>query len=263
VWPASADPLSPLEYYLVPAAACGPAAGTAAAAFLNASSAVGSLSPAITVQGNGTLIIDFGVELPAWVEIDSPDLAAADAGSVSLGIGEYSAVDWVGGFKQDAPKAYCGNGQCTFRLETNDELYEGVRYAFLTLAAAPAAPWRITGLRAVAQAKKVNYVGSFSSAGDPLLERVWYTAAYTVRATLQEDYMGSILMDRGDRFSWTGEDEGRQGEKRAHSRSAFCTRFSLTARRSCAPFSCSQVTRIRRKRRRWPRFTGRTLSSTT
>ena len=26
--------------------------------------------------------------------------------------------------------------------------------------------------------------------------------------------MGSILMDRGDRFSWTGEDEGRQGQKK-------------------------------------------------
>ena len=51
----------------------------------------------------------------------------------------------------------------------------------------------------------MNYVGSFSSAGDPLLERVWYTAVYTVRATLQADYMGSILMNRGDRFSWTGD----------------------------------------------------------
>ena len=210
VWPASTDALSPLEYFLVPATACGPAAGTAAASFANASSAVGSLTPAITVAGNGTMLIDFGVELAAWVEFDSPDLTAADAGSVSLGISEYTAVDWVGGFKKGAPKAYCGGGSCTFRLETNGELYEGVRYAFLTLAAAPATPWRITGLRAVAQTKKVNYEGSFSSAGDPLLERIWYTAAYTVRATLQEEYMGSILMDRGDRFSWTGDAHASQ-----------------------------------------------------
>ena len=31
------------------------------------------------------------------------------------------------------------------------------------------------------------------------------TAVYTVRATLQSLYMGSILMSRGDRFSWTGD----------------------------------------------------------
>jgi hypothetical protein len=51
----------------------------------------------------------------------------------------------------------------------------------------------------------VNYTGSFSSPGDPVLESVWWAAAYTVRATLQADYMGSILMDRGDRFSWAGD----------------------------------------------------------
>jgi alpha-L-rhamnosidase len=48
-------------------------------------------------------------------------------------------------------------------------------------------------------------VGSFHSAGDPLLEKIWYTGAYTVRATMQSDYMGSILEDRGDRQSWTGD----------------------------------------------------------
>jgi hypothetical protein len=113
-------------------------------------------------------------------------------------------VDWVGGFKEDNPKKY-GSGPTTYRLETNSELYEGVRFGFIRLAAAPTRPFTITGLRAVSQAKPVNYAGSFSSAGDPLLERVWYTAAYTVRATLQSTYMGSVLMDRGDRFSWTGD----------------------------------------------------------
>jgi hypothetical protein len=57
----------------------------------------------------------------------------------------------------------------------------------------------------VSQAKPVNYVGAFSSAGDPLLEQIWYAGAYTVRATLQANYMGSILEDRGDRISWTGD----------------------------------------------------------
>ena len=213
--PQSPDPLvryewdagvnaSVLQIFPVPATACGPAAGTAADSFLGAASAVGSVACSITVRGAGTLEVDFGVELPAWVEFDAVGVPA-DA-SMSLGIGEYNAVDYVGGFKADKPVAYCGaGGACTYRLETNSELYEGVRYAFLTLASAPSAPFTITALRAVSQAKAVNYTGAFSSPGDPVLERVWWTAAYTVRATLQASYMGSILMDRGDRFSWTGD----------------------------------------------------------
>lgn len=197
-----------LQTYLVPAVACGPASGTSSASFVNASSAVGSLTPRITVAGAGTLLIDFGVELAAWLEFDSLDLMPADVGDILLGISEYTAVDYVGGFKSGTPVVYgssCGAALCTYRLETNSELYEGVRYGFITLSEAPSRPWTITGLRAVSQAKAVNYVGSFSSPGDPVLERVWYTAAYTVRATLQATYMGSILMDRGDRFSWTGD----------------------------------------------------------
>ena len=207
VWPLAATNDSLLQTFLVPAAACG---GAPAAHFVNASSAVGSLAPAIRVVGNGSLTIDFGVELAAWFEFDSPDLQPADAASLVLGISEYNVVDYVGGFKQGAPAVYgagCGAGgaPCTYRLETNGELYEGVRYAFLTLRQAPSAPFTITGLRAVAQAKPMNYVGAFAAAGDPALERVWWTAAYTVRATAQASYMGSILMDRGDRFSWTGD----------------------------------------------------------
>jgi hypothetical protein len=38
----------------------------------------------------------------------------------------------------------------------------------------------LVGLLAL-QAKAVNYTGAFSSPGDPVSERVWYTAAYTVR----------------------------------------------------------------------------------
>ena len=198
-----------LQIFTVPAVACGPHGLTAPGAFAGTASCGGATDAVnITVSGNGTLIFSLGVELAAWVEFESPDLQPADAGSLVLGIGEYTEVDYVGGFKQDTPKVYgagCGAATCTYRLETSPvgpELYEGVRYGFLTLRSAPSAPFTITALRAVAQAKPMNYVGSFSSAGDPLLERVWYTAAYTVRVCAQSDYMGSILMNRGDRFSW-------------------------------------------------------------
>lgn len=213
-WPLSGPSAvndSILQIYSLPAVAVGPSPGTPVGAFENVSSAVGSIDCAISVVGAGSLIIDFGVELPAWFEFDSPDLSAQAAKLVTLGISEYNAVGFYAGYKQDAPTVYgknCGGPEknlCTYRLETNSELYEGVRYGFLVLLSPPATPFTITALRGVAQAKPVNYVGSFSSPGDDVLERIWYTGAYTVRATLQSDYMGSILIDRGDRIGWTGD----------------------------------------------------------
>ena len=92
-----------------------------------------------------------------------------------------------------------------------------MRYAFITLKAAPNVPgnqskraglaatpvssvtFTIKGVRAVVQTKAVNYEGSFTSPSDPMIEQVWWVAAYTVRANLLRDAFGSILMDRGDR----------------------------------------------------------------
>jgi hypothetical protein len=216
-WPAGSVNDTLLQTFTRAAVSVGPSATTAASSFLNASSAVGSEACAITVAGNGTLVIDWGVEMPAWFEFDSYDLADADAKNVvTMSISEYTVVEWqVVGFYERPPTVYgknCGRGTdlCTYRLETNSELYEGVRYGFITLSTAPSAPFTIANLRAVSQAKAVNYTGSFSSAGDPMLEQVWYTAAYTTRAALQSTYFGSILMDRGDRFSWTGDAHASQ-----------------------------------------------------
>jgi hypothetical protein len=47
-------------------------------------------------------------------------------------------------------------------------------------ASGPFKPFTITTARAVAQAKPVNYTGHFHSESDPLLEQVWWTAAWTV-----------------------------------------------------------------------------------
>ena len=217
--PSSPDPLvayqfnagtndTTLQIFSVAAVSVG---GTPSTSFTNTNSAVGSVRCSIGVEGGGTLLIDFGVELPAWLEFDSSDLLLVDATLISMGISEYNVLGYLGDYKKSQPTVYCGGGVdlsdslCTYRLETNSDLYEGVRYGFLTLPRAPSRNFTITGLRAVSQAKPVNYTGSFSSPGDPILERIWYTAAYTVRATLQTNYMGSILMDRGDRFSWAGD----------------------------------------------------------
>ena len=157
-------------------------------------------------------MIDFGIESPAWIEFDSFDLSSSDVPKIILGSGEYSNVNFVGTYKEDVPKVYCNtnelgvkNTPCTYRLETNSELYEGVRYAFLSIKSNLSSPFTISALRLVSQAKPVNYLASFSSSSDPLLEQIWYIGAYTVRAAFQGTYMGSILEDRGDRIAWTGD----------------------------------------------------------
>ncbi|MSR63987.1 MAG: hypothetical protein EXS08_16305 [Planctomycetes bacterium] len=151
-----------------------------------------SASPDVTVQGIGAIRLDFGVESAAWIEFDSPDCP----GEVEMSISEYNEP---GVEKTRAPVQH-GN---TYRLELNDELYDGVRFAWIRVTGWHA-PWHITGIRAVCQVKPTNYAGSFACS-DPLLTRSWYMAAYGVKAALCNDYFGSILMDRGDRMSWTGD----------------------------------------------------------
>lgn len=147
----------------------------------------------IRITGEGIIRLDFGVELPAWIEMDSPDLS----GDVEMGISEYNEPELLP--KVGKPVQY---GQ-TYRLELNRELYEGVRYGFIHVKSFDK-PFTITAVRAVCQVKPANYTGSFDS-DNYLLNRIWYTGAYDVRANLREDCFGAILMERGDRFSWTGD----------------------------------------------------------
>jgi len=177
-----------LEIYLLPPKAV---SADKPAAFDNLQSLTGK-TPAVTVKGEGRIALDFGVESGAWVEFDSPDCP----GGVEMSISEYNEPG-IG--KTQAPVKH-GN---TYRLELNRELYDGLRFAWIGVKS-PATAWHITGIRAVCQVKPVNYVGSFSC-NDPLLTKVWYMSAYGVKASFCKDYFGSILMDRGDRMSWTGD----------------------------------------------------------
>jgi hypothetical protein len=156
---------------------------------------LGSLTtdhPNVIVNGAGSIRMDFGRENAAWLEFDSPDCP----GDVEMSISEYNQP---GPGKTKAPVKH-GN---TYRLELNADLYEGVRFGWIHVKA-PVKPWRITGIRAVCQVKPTNYDGSFSCS-DPLLTKIWHMASYSVKASLCKDYFGAILMDRGDRMSWTGD----------------------------------------------------------
>ncbi len=164
---------------------------TPSSSFSNAASMMGA-SPNVEVKGSGSIRLDFGVESGAWIEFDSPDLA----GDVEMSISEYNEP----GVDKTRRPERIGN---TFRLKLNDELYEGVRFAWIHVKSVQK-PWHITGIRAVCQVKPTNYAGSFSCS-DSMLTKAWYMSAYGVKASLCKDYFGSILMDRGDRISWTGD----------------------------------------------------------
>ncbi|MCR4920997.1 MAG: hypothetical protein K5945_04725 [Bacteroidaceae bacterium] len=147
----------------------------------------------IRVTGPGAIRLDFGTELPAWIEIDSPDLN----GDVELGFSEHREYAMC---PKIARPAQYGN---TYRMELNKELYEGVRYGFIRINRIEQ-PFTITAVRAVAQVKPLNYTGSFDSDNE-LINKVWYTGAWDVKANLREDSFGAIMFDRGDRYSWTGD----------------------------------------------------------
>jgi alpha-L-rhamnosidase len=157
-------------------------------------------SDRITVTGAGDIAFDFGQVNAAWLEFDSKD----QAGLVEMSISEYNepAILNTGAqnrIKTKAPVKY-GN---TYRLELNDELYEGVRYGWIHVRTFKK-EWHIDHVRLVCQIKPVNYKGSFSCS-DTMLTRIWYTGAYGVKLNLLKDYFGAILMERSDRFAWTGD----------------------------------------------------------
>jgi hypothetical protein len=233
----------------------------------------------LRIYQNCTLILDWGVERAAWMELLSPSDnfdhdAATDAGMVhqaslaaaaastrrraanlSLDDG-HSAIPTHGGttmatttastatdnisnsnrkrkkiqvlasiseFNEPYPdktRPLTKYGNHTYRLETNPELYEGVRFSFLQFIFPSDSDYdgedeevgdgdavqyvEITDLSLVAKIKPVNYTGSFASS-DPTLTEAWYTGAYGVRLNMEEDDMNSVLVERGDRVAIQGD----------------------------------------------------------
>lgn len=154
----------------------------------------------LTITGACNIMFDFGQVNAGWLEFECDDMPA----TVECSISEFNepAVFNLGSehpVKTAVPKQY---GK-TYRLELNKQLYEGVRFAWIHLKDV-SKKFRIRNVRLVCQTKPTNYEGSFNS-NDEQLNRIWYTAAYTVRLNLLKDYFGAILMERSDRHSWTGD----------------------------------------------------------
>ncbi|HEV2329601.1 MAG TPA: alpha-L-rhamnosidase C-terminal domain-containing protein [Verrucomicrobiae bacterium] len=156
----------------------------------------------ITVRGTGSIQFDFGVESAAWLEFDSPDMP----GGVDMGVSEFTAPAW-----EHCIAAPTFTGGHTYCLKLKGRFdYNGVRFGWIYVRSFDGRPWHITNVRLVCQIKPTNYKGSFSCS-DPMLTKIWYTGAYTVKLNLLQKLIGAILMDRGDRVPWTGDDHIAQG----------------------------------------------------
>jgi hypothetical protein len=169
--------------------------------------------PNVSVLGPGVLRLKFQQEGASWVSFDSPN-ADLNISTVTMSISENRrrAPD-----ESATPVAHAGaeSGLKTYRLELNAQLYEGVRYAWIDIKnnTSPVGgeafkQWSITGLRRTNQVVPTNYDGSFKCS-DSQLQKLWYTGAYTTRATFTvekgEVFLGSILMSRGDRIAFLGD----------------------------------------------------------
>ena len=163
-------------------------------------------TPAVTINGTGTIVVDFGREYAGWFEIDSPDCPDG----LKMSISEYNEPAQLNndGSGKVYDKTIVPNQiGTTYRAEFASEptlRFEGVRFGFIHVNTCDK-PWHITGIRLVAQVKPANYDGCFYS-NDEMLNKIWYMAAYSVKVCNVKETTFPILMDRSDRFLWNGLD---------------------------------------------------------
>jgi hypothetical protein len=149
-----------------------------------------------------SMFLDFGTECAGWISFES-DSDVRD--SMTVSVSEYSQRGRVNVGPRYPEKTVVPERRGgVWVAAMNDELYEGVRFAWLNVEHQPASPLRLSKIRLNCRVKPVSYEGSFHSS-DPLLDRIWYTGAYTSRLMMQQHSLGALLMDRGDRISWTGD----------------------------------------------------------
>jgi hypothetical protein len=191
--------LSPVSVMLTP--------DTQNGAFTNIDSILTGNSTSVKISGPGGIQLDYGVEGACWIEFESPSLQAVDLPAVTLSVGEANEYCITNlGPKVAVPIPHdIGNGLTMYRLEIPhvpaSDLYEGVRFAWIRVNSTPLTPWEITSVKLQCQIKPTNWGGAFEAEGDPMLSKIWYTGAYTVKVNLLSDQFGSILIFRGDRFS--------------------------------------------------------------
>jgi len=192
-----------------------------------------------TFTGPAEVWLDFGYENAAWIEIDVDSgmlPPGSEKGLITLGQSESNEPEVVGLVAKQGTPARYGS---TLRLETNSMLYEGVRWAMINITGSPpdGETIRITGVRLVSQALPAEMEARLSS-GDSVLDSIWASAVYTVRLNLMPTGFGAILVDRGDRIAWVGDDHVAQATALVSLRAGDPAR--VTRRTNGAGFRSSQ-----------------------
>ncbi|KAG7358401.1 hypothetical protein IV203_014989 [Nitzschia inconspicua] len=174
-----------------------------------------TVSTSLKVYQNCTIILDWGLERAAWFELQ---MKTAPNANVLASLSEFNEP------YPDKTRELSKYGDITYRLETNDELYEGVRFTFLYISfshnidrsnqpngadsfnsATPFPPCvEILDISLVAKIKPIAYTGSFRSSNVELT-KTWYTGAYGVRLNMEAEGFNTVLMERGDRVAIQGD----------------------------------------------------------
>jgi alpha-L-rhamnosidase len=148
--------------------------------------------PAGTTETNApSLLIDFGREVSGRLLVES---ACDCAARILLSYGESEGEALSG-------ENYLGTNLMTVPPHgTARGPKSGFRYAWLRfVGGAPLAAFRSIRLEGIAY--PVQYAGSFASS-DPLLNRIWQTAAYTAHLCMQDGVWDAPKRDRG---WWAGD----------------------------------------------------------
>ena len=160
------------------------------------------LADSIDLNGMQSVFLDFGTECAGWISFESNRDVRS---SLTVSVSEYSLPGRVNsGPRQPEKTVVPMRRGGVWVAAMNDELYEGVRFAWINVERQPASPLMLRKIRLNCRVKPVIYKGSFQSS-DPLVDRIWYTGAYTARLMMQQHSLSALLMDRGDRISWTGD----------------------------------------------------------
>lgn len=164
-----------------------------------------SLSLNLQIHKPCSLQLDWGVERAAWLEFtlkdndkDAPP-HSVDSLEMRAGLSEWNRP--YPGKTRKVTKY----GNYTYRLETNPELYEGIRFTWLYFDnVGPETTIVVDSISLVAKIKPINYTGFYASS-DPELTQAWYTGAYAVRLNMETNGFNSVLMERGDRVAIQGD----------------------------------------------------------
>jgi len=162
----------------------------------------GALTDSVVLDRAQSIFLDFGTECAGWVSFETSEDVRDN---LTVSVSEYSTPGRVNGGPKHPEKTVVPElRDGVWIAAMNDELYEGVRFAWLNVDHPPSKPIQVRNIRLNCRVKPVAYEGSFHSS-DEFLNRIWYTAAYTARLNMQENTLSALLMDRGDRISWTGD----------------------------------------------------------